>query len=72
MVECRSRGIVRARAREASTLIAEQNISIRQILAEDAEIYPDPKLILITEKPIPGILLQQFLDIPTVLRVTIS
>jgi hypothetical protein len=57
---------------KASTLIAEHNISIRQILAEDAEIYPDPKLILITEKPVPGILLQKFLNIPTVLRVTIS
>ena len=55
-----------------STLIAEEGISIRQILAEDAEIYPDPKLIIITEKPIPGDLLSKFLKIPTVINVTIS
>jgi len=57
---------------EATNLIAKKGISIRQILAEDAEIYPDPKLILITEKPIPGELLQQFLKIPTVNTVTIA
>ena len=55
-----------------STLIAKEGISIRQILAEDAEIYPDPKLIIITDKPIPGDLLSKFLKIPTVTTVTIS
>lgn len=73
-------GVVEIRAKpeyigiiaEASTLIAKEGISIRQILAEDAEIYPDPKLTLITEKPIPGELLQKFLKIPTVTRVTIA
>jgi len=73
-------GVVEIRARpeavgiiaEASSLIAKEGISIRQILAEDAEIYPDPKLILITEKPIPGELLPKLLKIPTVVRVTIS
>jgi predicted regulator of amino acid metabolism with ACT domain len=57
---------------EATTLIAKKDISIRQILAEDPEIYPDPKLILITEKPVPGELLPQFLKIPAVEKVTIS
>lgn len=57
---------------EASNLIAEARLSIRQILAEDAEIYPDPKLIIITEKPVPGDLLPKFLRIPTVIRVSIS
>ena len=47
-------------------------ISIRQILAEDAEIYPDPKLIIITEKPIPGELIPILLKIPSVSQVTIS
>lgn len=57
---------------EATALIAKEGISIRQILAEDAEIYPDPKLVLITEKPIPGELLSKFLKIPTVKQVTVS
>ena len=73
-------GVVEIRAKpeapgiiaEAATLIAREGISIRQILAEDAEIYPDPKLILITEKPIPGPLLSRLLKIPTVKQVTIS
>jgi predicted regulator of amino acid metabolism with ACT domain len=73
-------GVVEIRAKPAaigiiaatSTLIAEEGISIRQILAEDAEIYPDPKLIIITEKPIPGNLLSKFLKIPTVTTVAIS
>lgn len=72
VVEIRARpeapGIIAA----ASALIAREGISIRQILAEDAEIYPDPKLILITEKPIPGDLLPKFLKIPTVKQVTIT
>lgn len=73
-------GVVEIRAKPAaigiiaatSTLIAEEGISIRQILAEDAAIYPDPKLIIITEKPIPGELLSKFLKIPTVTTVAIS
>jgi predicted regulator of amino acid metabolism with ACT domain len=73
-------GVVEIRAKpdapgiiaEATALIAQEGISIRQILAEDAEIYPDPKLILITEEPIPGELLPKFLGIPTVERVTIA
>ncbi len=73
-------GVIEIRAKPAaigiiaatSTLIAKEGISIRQILAEDAEIYPDPKLIIITEKPIPGDLLSKILKIPTVTNVTIS
>lgn len=56
---------------EATTLIANKGISIRQILAEDAEIYPDPKLTIITEKPIPGEMLSKFLKISTVRQVSI-
>lgn len=73
-------GVVEIRAKPAavgiiaaaSALIAEEGISIRQILAEDAEIYPDPKLVIITEKPVPGELLPKLLKIPTVTSVTIS
>ena len=57
---------------EATALIAKEGISVRQILAEDAEIYPDPKLTLITDRPIPGELLPKFLKISTVKQVTIT
>ena len=56
----------------ASALIAEESISIRQVLAEDAEVYPDPKLVIITETPIPGELLPKLLKISTVTSVAIS
>jgi len=36
-------------------LIKIENVSIRQILADDPELYPEPKLTIITEKPIPNI-----------------
>ena len=52
--------------------VAAINEGLRQILAEDAEIYPDPKLILITDRPIPGELLPKFLKIATVKQVTIT
>lgn len=55
----------------AATLLAQAGISIRQILAEDAAIYPDPKLVIITDHAIPGVLIQQLLHIPTVQQVTI-
>jgi len=57
---------------QATSLIAAEGISIRQILAEDPEINPDPKLIIVTEKPIPGELLPEFLKISAVSQVTIS
>jgi predicted regulator of amino acid metabolism with ACT domain len=57
---------------QATNLISGKGISIRQILAEDAEIYPDPKLIIITEKPLPGELLPLLLKMPSVSQVTIS
>ena len=73
-------GVVEIRAEPATVgiiakttlLIAEAGISIRQILAEDPEINPDPKLIVVTEKPIPGELLPKLLKIPTVSKVSIS
>jgi predicted regulator of amino acid metabolism with ACT domain len=73
-------GVVEIRAKpstvgiiaKVATLIADEGISIRQILAEDPEINPDPKLIVVTEKPIPGEILQELLKIPTVSKVSIS
>jgi predicted regulator of amino acid metabolism with ACT domain len=57
---------------KSTTLIADAGISIRQIFAEDPEINPDPKLIIVTEKAIPGELLPRLLQIPAVSRITIS
>jgi len=57
---------------EATARIAEAKVSIRQILAEDPDLNPDPKLLIITEKRIPGEVVSRLLEIPTVTKVSIS
>jgi predicted regulator of amino acid metabolism with ACT domain len=42
---------------EISQIIAENNISIRQAIVDDFELTEEPRLFIITEKPIPGRLL---------------
>jgi len=55
---------------KAAEIIAEENISIRQAVAEDPELFPEPKLILVLEKPISGEGLNKILKIPKVKSVT--
>jgi predicted regulator of amino acid metabolism with ACT domain len=56
---------------DAATLIAEQGISIRQALVDDPELSPEPQLTLITDKPLPGELISNFLKIKGSPKVTI-
>lgn len=56
---------------KVSTMIAQENISIRQIVADDPTLFPEPKLTIITGKKVPGELLDQFLDVEGVKRVSI-
>ncbi|MFX1296961.1 MAG: amino acid-binding protein [Promethearchaeota archaeon] len=53
-----------------SDLIAKEGVSIRQILAQDPELFPNPKLIIITERSITDIT-QKFLEINGVHSVEI-
>ncbi len=55
---------------KVTELIAMENVSIRQIFAQDPELYPNPKLIIITEKPITDIT-KKFLEIPGILSISI-
>ncbi len=55
---------------KAASLIASKNISIRQAYASDPELEENPKLTIITEKPIPGIFLEKFLQIEGVKKVS--
>ncbi|MDI9643936.1 MAG: amino acid-binding protein [Candidatus Verstraetearchaeota archaeon] len=57
---------------QATKYIADAGISIRQILAEDPELNPDPKLMIITEKKVPGEVISKILTIPTVTKVSLS
>jgi predicted regulator of amino acid metabolism with ACT domain len=56
---------------KATQLISQEDISIRQAHAGDPELEEHPKLTIITEKPVKGEMIQEFLDIPGVKRVSI-
>ena len=53
------------------TLIANEGIKIRQIIAEDPELFPEPKLTILTERTIPGEIIQDFLKIKGIKDVTV-
>ncbi|MBC7120226.1 MAG: amino acid-binding protein [Candidatus Methanosuratus sp.] len=73
-------GVVEIRAKpdavgvisHATKHISEAGISIRQILAEDPELNPDPKLLIITDRKVPGEVISKLLTIPTVTKVSLS
>jgi len=54
-----------------TSIISKEGISIRQVLAEDPYLYPEPKLTIITEKKIPGELLSEILELEGIDKVTI-
>jgi predicted regulator of amino acid metabolism with ACT domain len=56
---------------KVSAMISQENISIRQIVADDPTLFPEPKLTIITEKKVPGELLDHFLNVEGVKRVSI-
>jgi hypothetical protein len=56
---------------KATELISKENISIRQVHAGDPEFEEKPRLTIITEKPMEGNLLNEFLKIEGVKRVSI-
>lgn len=53
-----------------AALIAHEGISVRQAVADDPELVPDPRLTVITGKPVSGKTLQQILKVPGVLKIT--
>ncbi|MEM2137765.1 MAG: hypothetical protein QW568_01635 [Candidatus Anstonellaceae archaeon] len=62
-----SPGIIAA----ATAPIAKKRISIRQIYSKDPELFENPNLIIITEKPIPGSMISEFSKIKGVTKVSI-
>ena len=56
----------------ASTILAEEGISIRQALVEDPELNPSPRLTLIGDRLIPGKAIPIILKIPGVAKVSVS
>ena len=55
----------------ASLLFSQRGISIRQALVDDPELTPEPKLILIGDKAIPGEIIPKLLKINGVTRVSV-
>jgi predicted regulator of amino acid metabolism with ACT domain len=55
---------------QAAALVAQENISIRQAVADDPDLTPEPKLTLVIEKQPSGTILQKMLKIPGVAKVS--
>ncbi|MBP1912453.1 ACT domain-containing protein [Thermococcus stetteri] len=51
--------------------IAEHDINIIQVVAEDPELYPEATLTIITERPIPGDLINELSKLEGVKRISI-
>jgi predicted regulator of amino acid metabolism with ACT domain len=56
---------------QSATILAKENISIRQAIVDDPELSPEPKLSLIAETKIPGELIPKFLKIKGVEKVSV-
>lgn len=54
---------------EVSSLISREGIQIRQAVADDPDLTPEPKLTLVVEKEPSGDALQKMLKIPGVTKV---
>ncbi len=61
-------GIVSA----VSKAIADAKISIRQIVSDDPDIYPNPKLTIVVEKRLPGSAIAQLRGLKQIRRISIS
>lgn len=57
---------------QVAEIIAAQDVSIRQIIADDPYLVPDPKAVIITSDPLPGDLVNRLLAVPGILEVTIK
>ena len=55
---------------QAAALIAQENIAIRQAVADDPDLTPEPKLTLVVQKEPSGAILQKMLKIPGVRKIS--
>ncbi len=53
-----------------SGAISRAGINIRQIIADDPDLVPDPKLYVVTEKKVPGKVIEEILGLPFVASVS--
>jgi hypothetical protein len=55
---------------KVAALIAQENITIRQAVADDPDLTPEPKLTLVVGKEPTGAILQKILKIPGVSKIS--
>jgi len=55
----------------SAMILAKNGLSIRQAIVDDPELSPEPKLILIAEKKIPGELIPEMLNVKGVAKVSV-
>lgn len=55
---------------QAASLVSQENIAIRQAVADDPDLTPDPKLTLVVETEPSGTTLQRLLKIPGVVKIS--
>ncbi len=54
-----------------TSILAQESISIRQVITDDPELSPDPKLTVIADRKIPGELIPELLKVKGVAKVSI-
>ncbi|MCL7385730.1 MAG: amino acid-binding protein [Thaumarchaeota archaeon] len=53
-----------------ASIVSEEGIAIRQASAEDPDLFPEPRLILVLERHPSGDAIRKMLNVPTVKSVT--
>ena len=66
-VDAKAHGILA----NSALILTNGGLSIRQAIVDDPELSPEPKLILIVEKKIPGELISELLKIKGVAKVSV-
>lgn len=57
---------------KVTAIISNARISIRQIVADDPDIYPNPKLTIIVEKRLPGSVLVELRELKNIKKISIQ
>ncbi len=55
-----------------ASALAEKGINIVQVIAEDPNLFKEPKLYIVTSSSVPGEVIDKMLENPIIKRITIS
>ncbi|MFB6202136.1 MAG: amino acid-binding protein [Halorhabdus sp.] len=53
-------------------ILAEHDISIRQVMTDDPEFTDQPRLYVITDDPVPGRVINEIRDLPFVIKIELQ